>query len=340
MTGDDRLAAGALSWTAESWDRGLASRVCGKWWRDLEESEATAATVLGYTNREWDAEKHFCRVQALWRGRLMRKLAMAKVRQDTVAATVGDLQPTLEAPSLDQEPEPETEAERRHGELSEKRLEVQRALEKTQTTKQIATAKQKEAEAAHEKYVTAVASTKTNDKPKVTKKSKREQMPEDAEVEISGWETELDQAPADLMVPKPEPEPEPEPEQGPEKATKTKKKKQSELEMKPGSEKNTKTKKKKKKKQSDDGSAAPEPGQPVSKTGATPSASTSPSPPPTTPLSLRRQKPLVLSMRPQTADAAPSAIDAKLAQKLGQLQPSVAVFPQECVGQLASFGPS
>ena len=32
--------------------------------------------------------------------------------------------------------------------------------------------------------------------------------------------------------------------------------------------------------------------------------------------------------------------DAKLAQKLGQLQPSVAVFPQECAGQLASFGPT
>jgi hypothetical protein len=27
-----------------------------------------------------------------------------------------------------------------------------------------------------------------------------------------------------------------------------------------------------------------------------------------------------------------------LAQKLGQLQPSLAVFPQECTGQLASFG--
>ena len=31
--------------------------------------------------------------------------------------------------------------------------------------------------------------------------------------------------------------------------------------------------------------------------------------------------------------------DAKLAQKLGQLQPFIAVFPVECVGQLASFGP-
>ena len=28
--------------------------------------------------------------------------------------------------------------------------------------------------------------------------------------------------------------------------------------------------------------------------------------------------------------------DAKLAQKLGQLQPFVPVFPQECIGQLAS----
>ena len=32
--------------------------------------------------------------------------------------------------------------------------------------------------------------------------------------------------------------------------------------------------------------------------------------------------------------------DAELAQKLGQLQPSQAVFPPECVGQLASFGPA
>jgi hypothetical protein len=32
--------------------------------------------------------------------------------------------------------------------------------------------------------------------------------------------------------------------------------------------------------------------------------------------------------------------DAKLAQKLGQLQPFISAFPQECVGQLASFGPT
>ena len=32
--------------------------------------------------------------------------------------------------------------------------------------------------------------------------------------------------------------------------------------------------------------------------------------------------------------------DAKLAQKLGQLQPFIAVFPQECIGQLAYFGPT
>jgi hypothetical protein len=30
--------------------------------------------------------------------------------------------------------------------------------------------------------------------------------------------------------------------------------------------------------------------------------------------------------------------DAKLAQKLDQLQPSIAVFPRECMGQLAYFG--
>jgi hypothetical protein len=32
--------------------------------------------------------------------------------------------------------------------------------------------------------------------------------------------------------------------------------------------------------------------------------------------------------------------DTTLAQKVGQLQPCVAVFPQGCTGQLASFGPS
>ena len=32
--------------------------------------------------------------------------------------------------------------------------------------------------------------------------------------------------------------------------------------------------------------------------------------------------------------------DPKLARKSGQLQPFVAVFPQKCIGQLASFGPT
>jgi hypothetical protein len=36
----------------------------------------------------------------------------------------------------------------------------------------------------------------------------------------------------------------------------------------------------------------------------------------------------------------PSEKDAKLAQTLGQLQPFVAAFPQECTGQIASFGPT
>jgi hypothetical protein len=40
------------------------------------------------------------------------------------------------------------------------------------------------------------------------------------------------------------------------------------------------------------------------------------------------------------ADLDTSEKDAKLAEKLGQLQPFMAVFPQECVGQLASFGPT
>jgi hypothetical protein len=32
--------------------------------------------------------------------------------------------------------------------------------------------------------------------------------------------------------------------------------------------------------------------------------------------------------------------DAKLAQKLAQPRPFIAVFPHECVGQLAYFGPT
>jgi hypothetical protein len=44
--------------------------------------------------------------------------------------------------------------------------------------------------------------------------------------------------------------------------------------------------------------------------------------------------PWQLVMRPS------SEKDAKLAQKLGQLQPFIAVFPQECMGQLAYFGPT
>jgi hypothetical protein len=32
--------------------------------------------------------------------------------------------------------------------------------------------------------------------------------------------------------------------------------------------------------------------------------------------------------------------DAKSVQKSGQLQPFIAVFPQECMGQLAYLGPS
>ena len=39
-------------------------------------------------------------------------------------------------------------------------------------------------------------------------------------------------------------------------------------------------------------------------------------------------------------DMSESETDAELAQKLGQLQPFTAVFPQECMGQLVSFGPA
>jgi hypothetical protein len=33
-------------------------------------------------------------------------------------------------------------------------------------------------------------------------------------------------------------------------------------------------------------------------------------------------------------------LTSRLAQELGQLQPFIAVFPQECLGQLAYFGPT
>jgi hypothetical protein len=47
------------------------------------------------------------------------------------------------------------------------------------------------------------------------------------------------------------------------------------------------------------------------------------------------------AMAAETAAAlVTSEKDAKLAHKLGQLQPFIAVFPQECLGQLASFGPT
>ena len=43
---------------------------------------------------------------------------------------------------------------------------------------------------------------------------------------------------------------------------------------------------------------------------------------------------------PRALTSCKSEKDAKLAQKLGQLQPFIVVFPQECMGQLASFGPT
>jgi hypothetical protein len=48
------------------------------------------------------------------------------------------------------------------------------------------------------------------------------------------------------------------------------------------------------------------------------------------------------SVGPSGTAADTSEKDTKLAQKLGQLQPFllVAVFPQECMGQLAHFGPT
>jgi hypothetical protein len=42
---------------------------------------------------------------------------------------------------------------------------------------------------------------------------------------------------------------------------------------------------------------------------------------------------------PPPAPVGASEKDAKLVQKLVQLKPFIAVFPQEYMGQLASFGP-
>jgi hypothetical protein len=42
----------------------------------------------------------------------------------------------------------------------------------------------------------------------------------------------------------------------------------------------------------------------------------------------------------ECAHPRPSEKDTKFAQKLGQLQPFMAVFLLECTGQLASFGPT
>jgi hypothetical protein len=50
---------------------------------------------------------------------------------------------------------------------------------------------------------------------------------------------------------------------------------------------------------------------------------------------LRRRSPATLVRK-----TLPSEIDAKLAQKLGQFQPSIVVFPQEHMGQLLFSGPT
>jgi hypothetical protein len=47
-----------------------------------------------------------------------------------------------------------------------------------------------------------------------------------------------------------------------------------------------------------------------------------------------------VAARGRGGDGGQSEKDAKLAQKLGRLQPLTAVFPQECVGQLGYFGPT
>jgi hypothetical protein len=63
------------------------------------------------------------------------------------------------------------------------------------------------------------------------------------------------------------------------------------------------------------------------------------------PLVLKRQCDRTLGLRrghalAQLHHRCQSEGDAVSAQKLGQLQPFIAVFPQECAGQLASSGPT
>jgi hypothetical protein len=48
----------------------------------------------------------------------------------------------------------------------------------------------------------------------------------------------------------------------------------------------------------------------------------------------------LLFVRPAPKRAVVRQKGVKLAQKLGQLQSSIAVFPLECMGQLAYFGPT
>jgi hypothetical protein len=47
-----------------------------------------------------------------------------------------------------------------------------------------------------------------------------------------------------------------------------------------------------------------------------------------------------VQFRPRGHRRRESEKDAELSQNLGQLQPFLAVFPQEHMGQLASFGPT
>ena len=54
----------------------------------------------------------------------------------------------------------------------------------------------------------------------------------------------------------------------------------------------------------------------------------------------RRGAEVQAELRPALRQHLPGEKDAKLAQKLGQLQPFRTVFPEECMGQLASFGPT
>ena len=51
-----RSAATALGYNMLGWDEGIPPEVCSQRWASLSAAERTAASLLGYTAVDWDAE--------------------------------------------------------------------------------------------------------------------------------------------------------------------------------------------------------------------------------------------------------------------------------------------